>query len=166
MGKYVNNNGLIFTGEFMAGLKHGCGEVINIWLYLRRVQLGMNPKEAWNISVRHIKSSSLRGTWLNDYFSEGEDFSYSGIHCTHAELQGVIEEAEEVSVVARLYRFKPEGFTQLFYQDGKGMPVRTLQDPLCYPYGSLFLCPGPCSQLCSLPEDLSFLEEISRCHHC
>lgn len=70
MGRYVNRNGFIYTGEFMAGIKHGCGELKDLGSYLNHVRNGVNPVEAWQISVKEIETIRKSGTWLNDYFSE------------------------------------------------------------------------------------------------
>jgi hypothetical protein len=51
---------------------------------------------------------------------------------------------------------------QIFYQDAKGIPVRTLQDPLHYPFGTAFLAPGPVAQLIPIPDDDALKNEMRR----
>merc|ERR1719160_238304 len=92
MGKIVNRDGFVYTGEFMAGLKHGCGELKDLSSYLRRLQIGMRPDKAWQISTQQIESTKKKGTWLNDYFYQGPDTEYRGSSCTPAEISGVVEE--------------------------------------------------------------------------
>merc|ERR1712151_652039 len=70
MGKYVNRDGFVYTGEFMAGMKHGCGEVKDLSSYLKRVQYGINPCKAWQLSANEIQRKKQQGTWLIDKFSE------------------------------------------------------------------------------------------------
>merc|ERR1712193_534958 len=162
LGKLINRDGFVYTGEFMAGLKHGCGELKDLSSYLRRLQLGMEPEKAWLISTEEVESTKRVGTWLNDYFSELPDKDYIGIACTPTEIAGVLEEAEEVANKARLFRYKPDGMAQIFYQDAKGIPVKTLQDPLHYPFGTTFLAPGPVAQLIPIPDDDALKDEMRR----
>jgi hypothetical protein len=153
MGKYLNRDGFVFTGEFMAGMKHGCGEIKDFSSYLELVQNGMNPVRAWQVDANKSGKSILQGTWLNDYFSEGPDENYSGSACTPAEISGVVEESEEIANKARMFRYKPDGMVRVFYQESSGIPIKTLQGPVHYPYDTLFLAPGPVSQLVPLPCD-------------
>merc|ERR1711959_434642 len=132
----ISRDGFVYTGEFMAGMKHGCGELKDLSTYLKRVQMGIEPYKAWQISVKEIEATKKQGTWLNDYFSESPDIEYTGAACTPIEIAGVVEEVEEVANMARMFRYKPDGMVQIFYQDVNGLPVRTLQDPLYYPYGT------------------------------
>lgn len=162
MGKYVNRNGFVFNGEFMAGMKHGCGEVKDFSKYLMLVQSGLDPLKAWQKTAHEIEKTKMTGTWLNDYFSEGPDSDYIGSACTPAEISGVVEESEEVANQARLFRFKPDGMARIFYQEASGVPSPTLQDPLHYPYNTLFVAPGPVSQLCPLPENDAVKNEMAR----
>merc|ERR1712188_171134 len=104
----------------------------------------------------------MRGTWLNDYFSEGPDIDYTGSACSPAEISGVVEETEEIANKARMFRYKPDGMAKIFYQDAMGIPAPTLQDPLHYPYGTLFTAPGPVSQLFSLPKNDTVKNEMER----
>merc|ERR1711998_753875 len=78
------------------------------------------------------------------------------------EIMGVIEEAEEVANKARLFRHKPDGMAQIFYQDAKGIPVKTMQDPLHYPFGTMFLAPGPVAQVIPIPDDNALKNEMRR----
>jgi len=161
-GKYVNRDGFVYTGDFMAGMKHGCGEVKDFSRYLTLVQSGVEPIRAWQTTAKNIETTTMRGTWLNDYFSEGPDEKYYGTACTPAEISGVVEESEEVANKARMFRYKPDGMAKIFYQDGTGIPARTLQDPLHYPYDTLFLAPGPVSQMFPLYENVSLKNEMKR----
>lgn len=162
IGKYINRDGFVFTGEFMAGLKHGCGELKDLTSYLKRIQSGFEPLKAWHFSMNQIESTKKQGTWLNDYFTEGPDTTFKGAACTSAEIYGVVEETDQICNKARLFRFKPDGMAQIFYQDAFGIPVRTLQDPLHYPYETLFLAPGPLAQMFPIPNNEALKEEISR----
>eukprot|EP00747_Dinoflagellata_sp_TGD_P122995 gnl/TRDRNA2_/TRDRNA2_173725_c0_seq1.p1 gnl/TRDRNA2_/TRDRNA2_173725_c0~~gnl/TRDRNA2_/TRDRNA2_173725_c0_seq1.p1 ORF type:complete len:342 (-),score=-9.04 gnl/TRDRNA2_/TRDRNA2_173725_c0_seq1:215-1240(-) len=162
MGKIINRDGFVYTGEFMAGLKHGCGELKDLSSYLRRLQLGLDPLEAWKASIREIEATKREGTWLNDYFSELPDKDYIGTACTPTEIAGVLEEVDEVANKTRLFRYKPDGMAQIFYQEAKGIPVKTLQDPLHYPFGTTFLAPGPIAQLFPIPDDASLKNEMRR----
>jgi hypothetical protein len=162
MGKFVNRDGFLYIGEFMAGMKHGCGELRDLSPYLKNVQLGMDPLMAWHVSAKEIDNSKKQGTWLNDYFSELPDLDYTGASCTPPEIAGVVEEAEAIANKARMFRYKPDGMGQIFYQDAKGIPVRTLQDPLHYPYDTTFLAPGPLAQLSVLPDDETLKDEMRR----
>jgi hypothetical protein len=162
LGKMINRDGFVYTGEFMAGLEHGCGELKDLSSYLRRLQIGMRPDKAWQISTQEIESTKKKGTWLNDYFSETPDNEFTGIACTPGEIAGVIEEAEDVANLARLFRYKPDGMAQIFYQEARGIPVKTLQDPLHYPFGTMYLAPGPVAQLIHIPDDDSLKDEMRR----
>jgi hypothetical protein len=162
VGKYINRDGFVFTGEFMAGVKHGCGELKDLSSYLKRIQSGFDPLKAWQLSASQIENTKKQGTWLNDYFSVGPDTEFKGAACTPSEIYGVLEEAEQVSNKARLFRYKPDGMAQIFYQDASGIPVRTLQDPLHYPYGTSFLAPGPLAQMFPLPDDDALKNEMLR----
>merc|ERR1711904_268743 len=117
LGKYVNLNGFIYTGEFKAGMKHGCGELKDISSYLKCVQKGIEPLKAWELSCKKIENTKKRGTWINDIFAEEADDEYTGTSCTPTEISGVLEEAEDLSNKSRLFRFKPDGMAQIFYQD-------------------------------------------------
>jgi len=162
MGKIINRDGFVYVGEFMAGLKHGCGELKDLSSYLRRIQQGLEPEKAWKISTEEIETTKKEGTWLNDYFSEFPDNEYTGAACTPIEIAGVIEEAEEVANKARLFRHKPDGMAQIFSQDARGTPVKTLQDPLHYPFGTTFLAPGPVAQAVAIPDDHALKNEMRR----
>merc|ERR1712025_693506 len=162
LGRYINRDGFMYTGEFMSGLKHGCGELKNLSSYLKRVQSGFEPIVAWKLSISEIEATKKRGTWLNDRFEENEDVEFKGNSCTPPEISGVVEEAEHISCRARLFRHKPDGMSQIFSQDGLGTPVRTMQDPLYYPYGTLYLAPGPIAQLYPLPTDEALKIEMIR----
>lgn len=98
---------------------------------------------------------------MNDIFWKSPSVG-NNVSCTSHEISGVVEEAMDIACNARLFCWRPDGMTQVFKQDVFGVPVRTLQDPLNYPYGSLFLAPGPLSQVLRLPEDSAIREEIRR----
>merc|ERR1712093_773694 len=100
----------------MTGMKHGCGEMKDLSSLLKRVQHGLEPNKAWQISAKEIETTKKKGTWLNDYFSEIPGTEYTGAACTPSEVAGVIEEAEEVANKARMFRYKPEGMAQIVYQ--------------------------------------------------
>merc|ERR1712224_756646 len=51
---------------------------------------------------------------------------------------------------------------QIFYQDVKGIPVRSLDNPLQFPFGTVFLAPGPVSQLIPIPNDETLMDEMCR----
>merc|ERR1712093_716033 len=105
MGKFINRDGYMYTGEFMAGMKHGCGELKDVSPFLNRLQSGMDLFHAWQASAKEIDATKKQGTWLNDYFSETPDTEYFGAACTPAEIAGVVEEAEGVANKARMFRF-------------------------------------------------------------
>merc|ERR1712100_670277 len=63
---------------------------------------------------------------------------------------------------ARMFRFKPDGMAKIFYQDASGKPTQTLQDPLHYPYNTLFTAPGPVAQLFPLPKNDTVRYEMTR----
>lgn len=136
----------MYTGEYKYGLKDGCGEVRNLGPYLREVQSGIDPFKAWITNAEKINKDKKPGIWKDDRYDK-----YNS--CTPTEINSVLNEAEEAANKARLFRYKPDGMAQIFYQDARGCPVRTLQDPLHYPYGTIFLAPGPISQLFPLPDD-------------
>jgi hypothetical protein len=162
MGKLINKDGFVYTGEFMAGVKHGCGELKDLSGYLLRIQSGLAPHESWRISRKEIETTTKKGTWLNDYFSEVADVEFRGNACSPTEIDGVVEEAEEVANKARMFRYKPDGMAQIFYQDAKGIPARSLNNPLQFPYGTMFLAPGPVSQLIPIPDDNALVDEMRR----
>lgn len=162
MGKYIDRSGYVYQGEFMAGTKHGCGEIKDFRSYLTRVQSGFDPLKAWKISASDIDTKKIQGTWLNDYFSEGPDRENSGSACSPTEIAGVVEESDAIANRSRMFRYKPDGAAQIFYQDSGGIPAKTLQDPLHYPYGTMFTAPGPASQIFPLPDDDSVKDEMIR----
>lgn len=116
IGKYSNRDGFVYTGEFMSGLKHGCGELKNLSSYLNRLQTGFEPIKAWQFSAKEIDETRKKGTWKNDRFFEGLDVESRGFACNTAEILGVIEEADQVSNKARLFRYKPDGMAQIYNQ--------------------------------------------------
>merc|ERR1739848_850214 len=91
IGKYVNRDGFIYTGEFRSGLKHGCGELKNLSSYLKRIQSGLVPIKAWQLSVKEIEATKRKGTWFNDNFLEDVDIEFKGNVCTATEVSGVVE---------------------------------------------------------------------------
>merc|ERR1712224_955653 len=48
------------------------------------------------------------------------------------------------------------------YQDAKGLPTRSLNSPLHFSYGTMFLAPGPVAQLFPIPEDEALIDEMRR----
>merc|ERR1719379_624309 len=122
----------------------------------------MNPVRAWQINANNLDKSTIRGTWLNDNYSEGPDENYSGSACTPAEISGVVEESEEVANKARMFRYKPDGMARVLLQESAGIPIKTLQEPLHYPHDTIILAPGPVSQLNYLPTDDTIKNEMIR----
>merc|ERR1712050_489349 len=61
-----------------------------------------------------------------------------------------------------MFRYKPDGMAQIFNQDAQGIPVKSLQDPLHYPYGTMVLAPGPLSQLFAIPDNEALKEEMRK----
>ena len=59
-------------------------------------------------------------------------------HC-----RGTVQEVDEVLTKARMFQHKPDGDVIFHtYQDARGTPISTFQDPLHYPHGTKFLAPG------------------------
>jgi hypothetical protein len=162
LGRYISRDGYIYTGEFMAGMKHGCGELKDISHYIKRVQAGIDPRKAWQQSVKDIERTKEMGYWSKDYKLQKPDTEFIGNQCPITMVLGYLEEAEQVSTKARLFRYKPDGMAQIFYQEARGIPVKTLQDPLHYPYNTTFLAPGPLAQLHPIPNDISVRNEVTR----
>eukprot|EP00955_Chlamydomonas_euryale_P105777 365661-Chlamydomonas_euryale.AAC.62 len=86
--------------------------------------------------------------------------------CDLAEILGTVDEAQQIVNRARMWRWKPYGEVTLLYsQDGQGVPVELMQDPLHYPHGTRFMAPGPAGQVHPLPDDRGLRTEMLRVAH-
>lgn len=152
MGQYTSTTkGKIFRGEYAIGQRHGCGAEYDISPFLKRVEQGENPTEAWKATHEEIKKKAKYGTWLRDAFFTGPD--ESGRWCHMKEILGTVQEVREVVAKSRMFQHKPDGeVTFRFAQDASGMPAPVMQDPLHYPHGTSFLAPGPLGQCHAVPE--------------
>lgn len=61
MGQFINTDGYIYSGEFMSGLKHGCGEVRDLSRYLFMVRQGVSSYESWYL-CNFFGMKVMRGT--------------------------------------------------------------------------------------------------------
>eukprot|EP00798_Chlamydomonas_sp_ICE-L_P018651 gene18651-25167_t len=83
--------------------------------------------------------------------------------CDLAEILGTVQEATEIVQRARMWRWKPYGEVTLRHtQDAHGNPVDVMQDPLHYPFGTKYMCPGPLGQCHPIPNDQSLRMQMLR----
>lgn len=152
MGQYSSTSkGRVYRGEYSIGQRHGCGAEYDINPFLKRVDQGENPEEAWKATKDDIQRKAKYGTWLRDAFFTGPDDS--GRWCHIKEIQGTIQEVREVVAKVRMFQHKPDGeVTFRFAQDAAGLPAPVMQDPLHYPHGTAFLAPGPLGQCHPIPD--------------
>uniref|UniRef100_A0A061S7W1 Morn repeat protein 1 n=1 Tax=Tetraselmis sp. GSL018 TaxID=582737 RepID=A0A061S7W1_9CHLO len=167
LGQYIGAKGELYRGEFKKGQRNGCGVLVNMRPYLRRIQKGDSPEEAWEATREKIETTAKKGTWQNDLFLTGpsEDASFCHIH----EINGVLEELQSVVARTRMFRHKPDGEVTIKqnFRDARGIPIPTMQDPLHYPHGTGFLAPGPMGQTFAVPDDPKLkdaMEKAARNH--
>jgi len=159
MGQYSAKDGTVFRGEFMAGKKDGCGVLMDMTPFLKKVAKGTNPDKAWNATKDEVESKSVYGTWHMDSFVGGPDSS--GQLCHLQEILGVVDEVEEVVARARMFQWKPDGEVGPWLQrDANEVPVQAQQDPLHYPHGTGYLMPGPAGNAHAVPENPTLRKQL------
>lgn len=162
LGQYTSSKKKkLYRGEYNIGQRHGCGAEYDMNPYLKRVQAGMNPDQAWQEAQPEIEKSVKYGTWLRDTFFTGPDDS--GRYCHLNEIKGTLQEVESVVSKVKMFQYKPDGEVTLrFTQDKNGMPAPVMQDPLHFPHGTGFLAPGPMGQCHPIPDEAGLKEAMLR----
>ncbi|BDA41949.1 probable phosphatidylinositol 4-phosphate 5-kinase 8 at N-terminal half [Coccomyxa sp. Obi] len=158
LGMHTGVDGEIYRGEYLLGKRHGCGAVVDMQPYYKQVAKGVNPTEAWESTLPQIKAGMQYGTWKKDLMAGS---SGSSRFCPLPEVQGTLQEVEEVLTRARMFQYKPDGdVTFMAVQDAKGIPISTFQDPLHYPHNTKFLAPGPLGQCHPIPDSAEVREQM------
>ena len=162
MGQYSSTNkSKVYRGEYNVGQRHGCGAEYDLGPFLKKVEAGEDPDQAWVETQPDIEKKAKYGTWLRDTFFTGPDDS--GRYCHMKEIKGTIQEVSEVLAKVRMFQNKPDGEVMLrFAQDANGLPAPVMQDALHYPHGTAFLAPGPLGQCHPVPEDPKLRDSMSR----
>lgn len=162
LGQYSSTNkGKVYRGEYNVGQRHGCGAEYDMTPFLKKVEGGENPDQAWAELQPDIERKAKYGTWLRDTFFTGPDDS--GRYCHMKEIKGTLQEVSEVLAKVRMFQNKPDGEVMLrFSQDANGLPAPVMQDPIHYPHGTAFLAPGPLGQCHPVPEDPKVRDAMSR----
>eukprot|EP00210_Caulerpa_lentillifera_P001035 g998.t1 len=162
LGQYISfEDEEVYRGEFYAGKRQGCGMLLDIGPYLDLLEDEEDAHDAWEASKDEIYSNAKLGTWRKDYFVADPD-PKGQRYCHVNEIKGTLEEIDSLLTHVRMFKWKPDGeVTFLFAQDGNGMPLNLMQDPLHYPYGTKFMAPGPLGQCHDVPEDEELYKTMS-----
>lgn len=161
MGQYIaTTKGKVYRGEYHVGQRHGCGAEFDMSPFLKKVDEGVDPDQAWAEMQPEIERKARYGTWLRDTFFTGPDDS--GRWCHMKEIKGTLQEVSEVLARVRMFQYKPDGEVTIRYtQDAAGLPAPVMQDPLHYPHGTGFLAPGPMGQCHPVPSNPKLKEAMS-----
>ena len=153
LAQYTHTSrGKLFKGEYNVGQRHGCGAEYDMTPFLNKLKKGVDPETAWEDTKGGIESKAKLGTWLRDAFFTGPD--ESGRWCHIKEIQGTVQEVDDVVTKVKMFQFKPDGEVTLrMARDGQGFPAPLMQDPVHYPHGSAFLAPGPLGLCHGVPGD-------------
>ena len=134
IGMFTSAEGVVFKGEFSAGLRDGCGAEYDLGPWRQKMKDGMDPAKAWKEAREEIQQSIVTGTWNNDVFTSGASELGSG--CSLGEIKKTMYEVDSIVARARMFQFKPGGdvrFSYLTY----AVPS-SLRD-LPHPAGSCFI---------------------------
>ena len=134
IGMFTSAEGVVFKGEFSAGLRDGCGAEYDLGPWRQKMKDGMDPAKAWKEAREEIQQSVVTGTWNNDVFTSGASELGSG--CSLGEIKKTMYEVDSIVARARMFQFKPGGdvrFSYLTY----AVPS-SLRD-LPHPAGSCFI---------------------------
>ena len=111
-------SGEVYTGEFTAGERDGCGAVLDYSPLYDKAAQGVDPARAWEETRQQISDAAVRGTWrlgvlMAKARPAGEKGAGRGRFCTLEQVENIERDAKATAQKAEQFLHKPDGEVRL-----------------------------------------------------